>query len=340
MSHEFFVTSIEIVERQDNIITYNIHLVSVNWFNLQANLAFSNYGKKPETILDLVKTMLSLSDLNIDNNTFDQVKTDVKINFITNGNDTAETTIKYLLAHLYYYDTKDSALKFLYYNDIKNKYSIFDFMNSETSNGVYSLMLSFFKTQGETYLQEEPINIGSVTKITKTSTFKNIYDYNVIDYDYQHNTFIDKSIKSADIIDYQNKKFPNTSYDEKFEKIFNTKFHFKHRSTYWNDNNLIKIYNNALDTLMKDNSIVLNTNGMINRKPGDFVNINVDRELTYVESENYESLDVIKKKYKAYEGQWFVGKIHNYVFPQIGKYRQNLVLFRNYITRDIDKESQ
>ena len=94
--------------------------MSVNWFKLIANISYSNYGKRPETIIDLIKTAFALCNLNVGKETFDKVKTDVKISYITNGNDNAMTMIKYLLSKLYYYDVKDSALKFIYYNDIKD----------------------------------------------------------------------------------------------------------------------------------------------------------------------------------------------------------------------------
>jgi len=146
LQHDFFISKIDIKERQNNIITYCIHLVSVNWFKLIGNISYSNYSRRPETVIELIKTALALNGLEVDKETFDKVKTDVKMNFITNGNDNTLTVIKHLLSRLYYYDTKDPALKFLYYNDIKDKFELFDFMNKETSNATYSLILSMFKT--------------------------------------------------------------------------------------------------------------------------------------------------------------------------------------------------
>lgn len=340
LQHDFFISRIEIRDRQNNIITYRLHLVSVNWFKLIGNISYTNYSKRPETIIELIKTALALNGLDVDKETFDKVKTDVKINYITNGNDNSITMIKYLLSKLYYYDVKDPSLKFLYYNDIKDKFELFDIMNKETSNATYSMILSMFKTQNETYLQEEPLNLATVTKFPKTKTFSNIFNYEVTDYDFEHNVFLDKPIKSEDVIDYQNKRFPDDNFEDKFEKIFDTILHYKCRGSYWNNDTFSHIYHNSMDILNEDNALVISSSGVINRKPGDFININVDRSLKYVADEEHESLDDIKNKYKAYEGLWITGRVHHLVFPMVGKYRQNLVLFRNFITADTNKNAK
>ena len=82
----------------NNVISYKMTLVSCNWFNCTATLTYSNYDKPPETTVELIKKMLTLNELNIDADTFGKVKSEVKLNFITNGNDNTFTTIKYLLA--------------------------------------------------------------------------------------------------------------------------------------------------------------------------------------------------------------------------------------------------
>lgn len=340
LQHDFFITNVEILNRQGSIISYRMHLVSVNWFKLIGNITYSNYSKRPETVIDLIKTAFALNNLNVGKETFDKVKTEVKLNYVTNGNDNTLTMIKYLLSKLYYYDIKDPALKFIYYNDIKDQFDLFDILNKETSNATYSMIISMFKTQNETYLQEEPLNLATITKFPKTKTFQNIFNYEITDYDFQHNLFLDKSIASEAVIDYQNKRFADDNFEDKFEKIFDTTQIFKQRGTYWNNDNFIDIYQNAIQILNEDNSLVVNSSGVINRKPGDFININVDRCLKYVENEQVESLDDVKNKYKAYEGLWIASKVHHMVFPMIGKYRQNLVLFRNFITADTNSNAK
>ena len=92
------MSNVQILNRLNSVIQYKIGLISCNWLNCVATLTYSNYDKPPESVLDLVKKMISLNNLDIDDDTFGKVKSQVKINFITNGNDNTLTTVKYLLA--------------------------------------------------------------------------------------------------------------------------------------------------------------------------------------------------------------------------------------------------
>ena len=51
--------------------------------------------------------MIKLAELEVDENTFSVVKSDVKLNYITNGNDTVASCIKYLLSKMIYYKQHD-----------------------------------------------------------------------------------------------------------------------------------------------------------------------------------------------------------------------------------------
>lgn len=339
-SIDFYVTSIELLNRNHHVLTYKISFVSSNWFKAIANISYSNYSKRPETLFDLIKVALSLNDLQVDDKSFDEVKTDVKINYITNGNENSISMVKYLLSKMYYYDTRDESLKFIYYNYLTKKYHLFDMANSDTSRGMYNLIISFFNTQNEQYLEEEPINLGTVTQFPKNMTFLDMFNYGFFGYDYQHNVFLDKSVKSEDIINYRNKRFENTSYKNKFEFIFDSTLKYYNWGSYWNNDTLSEVYYHTMKTMTEDNAIVVNCSGVLTRLPGDFVNVNVDRRLDYTKTEEPIDLDDVKKRYKAFEGSWVISKIRHIIQPKAKKYRQNLVLFRNYTTDATEKDAK
>ena len=338
--HTFFITGMEILSREKAIITYRMKLVSTRWFNCVGNISYSNYDKPPETVFELIKTVLGLNDLDIDPETFDKVKTTVKLNYITHGNDTSLSAVKYLLSRLYYYDTKDDTIKFIYYNDIKDKYNLFSIMDKETATATHSIIMSMFNTQNEKYTQESDINLATVTKMPKLRTFKSLQKHKHFGFDMQHNKFLDKSVKHEDLIKYYNQHYQEDVYKDKFEKVFQTTLKFVDRGTYWNSNELENAYDNVLKTMFEDNALVMNCAGVINRKPGDFMQVSVDRPKTYVETEHYESEDSIKKKYRSIEGTWIVSKVRHMVFPAVGQYKQNIVMFRNYTYEDETELSQ
>ena len=83
----------------------------------------------------------------------------------------------YLLHKLYYYPTKDNSIKFLLYDLFTRKYKIFDLKNKDTSTGSFATILSFFKTNNEALIQQDPTNIGSYTKpISKTNAYVNAFE--------------------------------------------------------------------------------------------------------------------------------------------------------------------
>ena len=54
--------------------------------------------------------------------TFDAIKSDVKISYITNENDNVLTATKHLLRKLYYYVSKAQSMKFIVYNETMHRY--------------------------------------------------------------------------------------------------------------------------------------------------------------------------------------------------------------------------
>lgn len=77
--------------------------MSQHWFNCSSRLLFSNYDKKKQDVVDILKALLVYSGLKPDPDTFDRVKTGVELNYIAGVNDTCMTAASYLLSKLYYY---------------------------------------------------------------------------------------------------------------------------------------------------------------------------------------------------------------------------------------------
>lgn len=333
--HDFIVNGIKILKRENHIITYKLSLVSKNWLKCIQNINFSNYNREPEPIFDLVKSMLSLNDLAIDTNTFQTVSSPVRLHYITNGNDNTLTAIDYLLGKLYYYSLKDTCFKFIVYNESDNIYQILTVNDQNTYLGRSSIILSLFKTTVEQITQQEPNELNSVTKFPKVCTYRNDSAKELIDFDYSNNSFFDASIKSKSIIQFQNSRVDSDKYKDKFS-FFDNDLKYRERGSYWNND--FNIYANSVKTMLEDSTLVINSVGEILRKPGYTVHVNVDRDSKYIEDDNLDKTEDIKNKYKTFEGMWIVSKVRHIVIPstlqsQDKKYRQNLVLARNYVLK-------
>lgn len=102
--HTFFLDSVKIMKREGHVITYKLSLMSSNWMKCIKHLQFSNYGQRPQPAVDIIKAMLSMNGLTVDKESFERAGSQVKLNYITNGHDNTFTTVKWLLAKMFYYD--------------------------------------------------------------------------------------------------------------------------------------------------------------------------------------------------------------------------------------------
>ena len=115
---QFLVDNIGITERGSNQISYKIDLVSINILKCMRNIQYSNYGDDKQGVFDIFKACLAQAGLTPDKDSFDRVKTGVKLDYITNGNDDMMSISKYLMERLLYYSKNlDDSLKFFFWNE-------------------------------------------------------------------------------------------------------------------------------------------------------------------------------------------------------------------------------
>lgn len=332
--HQFIVNNIKVIARETSFVKYHIDIQSVNWFKCISNLQFSNYGKSPESILDIVKKCFSTSQLSIHEETFDLVKTRVKMNYITQLNDNLFTSLKYLMHKLYYnYDQKDDSLKFFVYDWFNDQYRLLDVKQNKTSIGSYSTILSFFKTNNEVLIQQEPTNIGSFrSPAKKTKLYSNMFNTNLFQYFHDSNTITNFPIPSQSTANYFNNKIDNGNYEQKYQPMLKySQLKHEHYGSYWNTD--YDAYDTGIECLVENNSFILNITGEIRRQPGTYTIISIDRSLTNATSEDKKELEKLKLKYKAFEGIWMTSKVRNIISPMNQSFRQQVVLFRNFIPK-------
>ena len=124
----------------------------------------------------------------------------------------------YLLHKMYYKsEMKDDSLKFIAYDMRQDKYCLFDIKDSRTFIGSYSTILSFFKTNNEVLIQQEPTNIGAFeSPMPKQLVYSDTFDKHMIGYDYNYNKLIDTFTESKSIATYLNRRIDNDSYEAKY----------------------------------------------------------------------------------------------------------------------------
>lgn len=100
----------------------------------------------------MLKTCLSMQGVAIDEKSFGRVKSPVKADYISQLNDNLFTTVRYLLHKLYYFQKKDSSIKFLVYDWFSDMFKLIDLKDRSTMLGTFATVLSLMKTNMESLI--------------------------------------------------------------------------------------------------------------------------------------------------------------------------------------------
>ena len=336
LRHVFIVDNVKILNRERHQIEYEFSLTSFNWIKLSAKIWFSNFNSPKESIFEIIKKCLVMNQLQYDKDSFDNIKTEVKINYITNANDDVFSVVKYLLNRLYYYDVKDQSFRVLNYNAYNDKYYLTDISKLNKGFGTKQVIVQFFSSSTENLTQMDYTNFATVVKMPKTDFYKKTFANSIYDYSYDYNDLIQNDISSCNIVDF----FNNLTEDNKENNIFKKFNSFKYNTlkyqtsnTYWN--NQLQVYNDCIQMILENNSLIVNVVGEISVKPGTLVTIAIDKTLLYSkagDTENKNQLQESANKFSAFEGTWIAVAVQHIVKPNVPYYSQNITLFRPFVT--------
>lgn len=261
----FIVDNISQISRQGPIITYRLDLVSSNIMKSMAVLSYSNFDKDKEPLFDIIKTCIKLSGQAVDEESFNKVKSEVSMNYLTLQDDTVVSAVKYLLNKQYYLKKRESSLKFIVYDMHTNKYRALDLKDNTTTVGRYEVVLSFFKTNTEQLISTQPANIGSFANpMSKTLLYKTLFTKRISTYDFNENCFDRCDMVERRNISYLNNHNRSLHYKTMFEPmlIFPNK-KFAQAGSYWSNN--FDMYEDAIKSITEVDSFTLNVPGEVRR---------------------------------------------------------------------------
>lgn len=81
--------------------------------------------------------------------------------------------------------TKDDSVKFIYYDMFADKYKVLDLKTKDSGLAMFPTMLSMFKSDMETIIEQEPTNLGAFADaLKKTYLYNVLKDKNAYGYSY------------------------------------------------------------------------------------------------------------------------------------------------------------
>lgn len=326
----FLIDKFEIVDRNAETIKYKLGLIDSSIFNFQQLITFSNYDKDPEPILDILKACIQQADLKIDKDTFDRVKSDISLNYITAGKDTLISVVNYLMSRLFYYQKKDDSLKLIFFNEIMDVIQLFDVKDRTTGTQIDSVVLSLMKGKQETQIQSEPVQIGCIADMPKSKLLKSFFTNHIMSYDMAKNDFDDNTIQTDTIFQYYNKSMELEGNIGKYSSVKDNIFRHDVRDAYWNTD--MAIYHNMVDNMFQNNAVVINVDGRLGRLPASYMTVSIDRDEQVIPpNENPELYQDQLTRYLGFEGMWIVSKVKHYVEVSSQRFRQSVFMFRNFV---------
>lgn len=333
--HQFLVTKIEILERKQASIRFRIHMVGIEWLKLVANVAFSNYNKGQEGIFSILQQCLMLNELQVNGNSFDIAKSKVAISYATSGSENIFTIFNYLLERLYYFaGDYEETMKFIWIDHITGEYNLFDFSKPASVKTPANLVITTNPSNLEKASEKEPNQLASMSASAypMTDYYQSLFQRSISQFSYDSNQFQTAMITDDEILQYSNNGLgmsnPNTSQFFKTPHVGEVSGRHLSRCSTWQ--NTTDIYEEQAKSLLVGRSIIINTSGDITWTPTMAVNLAFQKDIREVKSESQVEYDRWDQTYSGLNGTWIITKVRHLIQPMEQKYRQNLVLARNF----------
>jgi len=321
-SHTYLVDNIEIIAKKGTSIYYKITFVSELWWKFIRCPKYStNNTIKP--ISKILTGLFKRAGLTLTNNV---ESTNTQINYLTAVNDNLFTSMNYLLTKMY---QNELGQHFIIYDHMANAYNLWrynnDYIMSQLNNRSKDTPVDFiYVTQSggllNELLQPDDVRISLINTQPRTKIIKSLFNSRGYEYDYATDTTSSNTVESTSkatiiqtlkTIDYESKIFPiSSSIMSTYSESPDAGNYYREESTWTRD--IINQYRDALNILLDNNVLLVDTMGDIKRKPGDMIMLSID-------SSDQTSISTL-------EGPWLILRVRHVITPT--SYRNVLTLGR------------
>ena len=349
-THVFIVQNIGIIDRKDQEITYEIELISKSWYNLCSNLIYSNYDStndEDKNIYNIMKKLFELDNLNVEPTGFANIaqRSNIRIDYSTNANESLITAIPYLFDRLYRTKKEyEMTLKFIAYNPLKDEYRLIDYSDDTTWPTIAKpiVVLSLFDTEFEQMIFSKNSQMASVVSKKQTEAYKDLFDHNIWSHDKELNliNLLETSFKSEDLRTLLNSKSKNSNvsnqnvmdkYNELNPLWFTLGTRYNQNTSLWNKDS--SVYQDVLDDMLKRDALILNIDGDITHQAGCALGITLDRTIDRLPEITAQQKKELYEKHRQIEGLFQILKVRHMYKPSTPypSYTENVILGRNFI---------
>ncbi len=319
-----YVNNIGILENAPGRIKYRLFLSSLTWKLCQGRVSYTNYGKGKEFLFDIARNLLTQAEFDVDNDSFSNDASIVKINYITDNNDTIITALRYLFNKMCFSSEYgiDESIKGIVYDEHHDVVRALDTQRSCAYQKPYNVVVNQMKTEVDP-VSNSGVNLAYNVKQNKTSVMETMFTNKIYTYSLDTNNFSNEQLGYSQILNYYHGHNTNTK----------VQFAQDDDSVYWKSqmswNNNINVYWDQMKNLMEYNGLILNMPGKIGIIPGWMIGVTIpirDGVLNDLDKKNEK---VVKRSYQSLCGTWIASRVTTFINPQKRVFRQNVSLMRN-----------
>ena len=337
-SHDFYVDSIELLDKSDDICVYKLNIISMLFFNFMENKPISTFNgsiikneQAKQTALTLIKYMFGK---NIKLNPLSLLEDrSSPITYISATNETVLETLSKILHYNMVLPTSDLML--VPYDHMENYYDIWFKSKFDTEMiNTQNVSMSKYGNVATIIVESIPGYDLFGNQVVKMSTKNHIGNHKMIDATkesiiHEFDFDINKFYKYGFTKDIKERSFGSTRISTEFKNRMSSDFSWftmypdmKLETSPYNDVQTAYYFQSALDGLTKNGSLIINIPGNIYRKPGIDMYINVDSS-----SKDYSSA-------LQFQGRWLVTKVRHIFDMKKENYSNTLMLGRFEIPID------
>ena len=338
-SDRYLVDTVDIIDRNSDVVTYRLGLVDKNWINLTRNISYSSYADKSSVNTgEILQKLFKQAELKFAGSTLTGIGSSRR--YITQTNDNLMTAYRYLMRRDFYDEKgRSDSLNILVQNTNRDEYGMYSVKQPDRDwlydprfkvANVADLSL-FTQDQLETMVHKVENGLETLNLKGRTQVLDSFHNVTMNTFSQESGAIGTYRIETKDIVKFFGES-GSVGYKDRYKHVKDIlgETHFRDQS-HWNND--INIYEDQVDNLLNFDSMVVVTDGSTNRIPGmDFTvlirtpQLGTEQLKTAEGSKRQKEND---RKYETLGGMWTISSVRHVLYPAQGVFRDTVCLFRN-----------
>lgn len=172
------------------------------------------------------------------------------------------------------------------------------------------------RRSSENMMQPEDQQLGTVVECPSSSAIKAMSGTEICKYDVAENSLKMVQTSNDQIASFMSNRSPEQNkMKRKFFPHVNKPYDVQYvrRGAYWND--AFDYYDRLSECMLKNNQLIVETAGDVERVPGCQALVKVERDADTAIGEDRREMEAAMNRFRGIEGAWLASRVRTYVYP-------------------------